>query len=66
LSTRLELIVDGFRLWLLPKEAMQLLSCCRTTLRAYRLRGKIRIRQTPKGHYRYWRDDILNLLKPAP
>jgi len=66
MNPRLQLFVDGFRLWLSPKEARQLLSCGRETLRTYRDRGKIRTRQTPKGHHRYWRDDILNLLKPAP
>jgi len=66
LNTRLQLFVEGFRLWLSPKEARQLLSCGRNTLYAYRKKGKIRTRQTPKGHHRYWRDDILNLLKPAP
>jgi predicted site-specific integrase-resolvase len=60
-----QLVVEGFRLWLSPKEAQQLLACARGTLMAYRDSGKIRTRQTPGGHHRYWRDDILNLVKPS-
>jgi len=64
-ANRFQLVVEGFRLWLSPKEARQLLSCGRNTLCQYRAQGRIRTRQTPKGHHRYWRDDILNLINPA-
>jgi len=58
-------VVDGLRIWLSPKETRQLLSCADSTLLAYREHKMIRTRKTPGGHYRYWRDDILNLIKPA-
>jgi len=52
-------------MWLSPKECRQLLSCSYSTLLAYRDKKQIRSRQTPGGHYRYWRDDVLQILKPA-
>jgi predicted site-specific integrase-resolvase len=63
--SQLQIVVEGFRLWLSPKESRQLLSCSYSTLLAYRDTKQIRSRKTPGGHYRYWRDDILNLLTPS-
>lgn len=59
-----QLVVEGFPIWLTPKEAIGLLGCGRQTLLAYHQAGKIRCRTTPKGHRRYCRDDILQLVKP--
>jgi predicted site-specific integrase-resolvase len=61
----MNLRVDGLPMWLTPKEAAGLLACGRNTLRIYRQQGKIRIRHTPRGHSRYWRDDILLIVKPT-
>lgn len=61
----MNLVVDGLRIWLSPKESRQLLACANSTLLAYRARRQIRTRKTPGGHYRYWRDDILTLIKPS-
>jgi excisionase family DNA binding protein len=65
MTQRLQLMVDGFRLWLSPKEAQALLSCGRRTLQRYHDGGRIRARRTPGGHRRYWRDDILQMLNPS-